>query len=131
MIVFSVESGVPKFWDSIRAGCGIGCMGALQSRECGVGQGQIRRLGVEDLLAIQEDTRGDVRGNESHVVRALSIEDAVPAGVAELGEGAAEGPRILRRVPDRSPDEDLPLAVIPEREAVAIPPGGGVASGFW
>jgi hypothetical protein len=123
--------GSAGFSDSIGAGCGIGWRRCPESGERGIGQGQIGRLDIENLLIVEEDARGDVRGNESYVVWTLSIEDAVPAFVAEVGEGAAEGSRVFWRVPNRPPDEGLSVAVFPERKMVTIPPGGGVASGFW
>ena len=66
---------------------GIGWRRGLECGESGVGQGKVGRLNIENLLTVEEDAGGDLGGDEGHVIRTLSIEDTVPAAVAELGEG--------------------------------------------
>src|SRR5215210_7788191 len=78
------------FWKSIGSGCGIGCRCALDCGKRSFGKHKVGRLQIKDFLTVEEDTRGDHGGDERHVVRALSIEEATPPVVAELGESAAE-----------------------------------------
>src|SRR5690606_28080755 len=100
----------------------IGRWRRLQRGEGSIAERKLRRLHVIHLLPIEPESRRDHPGHQRDVVRAFAVENAVPARFPELREGPAEGARVLRRIPDRTPDEDFLAALgrFPERKAVAV-----------